>query len=688
MKKQDNEINEQIDLFSSEENNIIDEKKIKKEIKDLRKQIEYHNQKYYENDEPEISDYAYDNLTQKLRELEIKYPKFVKETSPSQKIGGKTKKEFLQVSHEVQMQSLQDVFSYQDVENFVNKVMIEYGENTEFVVETKIDGLSVSLEYVNGEFVRGSTRGDGFVGEDVTKNLSVIKTIPKNLSNDLIDNTSTTIEVRGEVYLSKKEFENINDKLALEGKQILSNPRNAAAGTLRQLNSELVRSRNLDIFIFNVQKGGEFKTHSESLEYLKKSGLHTLEYSKVCVGIEQVLANITKIGELRDELSYEIDGAVVKINNLHLREEIGSTVKVPKWAVAYKYPPKQEETKVLNIVTQVGRTGQVTPMAILEPVRIAGSVVSKTTLHNFDYIALKDIKIGDTVIIQKAGDVIPEVVEVIKSKRTGNEIEFEKPTKCPVCNEELENLETEVTLRCTNSECPALLYRSVVHFASRDCMDIMGLGDSIVEQLIDCELLKDVADIYYLKYDNLVELDRFAPKSAQNLIDSINKTKANTLDKLIFGLGIRHIGKKAAKTLSNSFKDIYELEKATFEEINNLDEFGAIMANSVVEFFRKEQTIEIIQKLDKAGVNLKGNVKKIDSEKLNGKVFVITGSFENYSREDITKIIELNSGKTSNSVSKKTSFVIAGESAGSKLDKANELKLPVITIEEFLELLK
>lgn len=687
MKKEDL-INEQIDLFASEDNNIKNEKKVKKEIKDLRKQIEYHNKRYYENDEPEISDYAYDNLTQKLKELELKYPEFIKETSPTQKIGGKTKKEFLQVSHEVQMQSLQDVFSYEDVESFVNKVMLEYGENTELVVETKIDGLSVSLEYVNGEFVRGSTRGDGFIGEDVTENLSVIKTIPKNLSNDIIDNTSTVIEVRGEVYLSKKEFENINDKLAIEGKQILSNPRNAAAGTLRQLNSELVRSRNLDIFIFNVQKGGEFKTHSESLEYLKKSGLHTLEYSKVCVGVEQVLNAITEIGDLRDNLSYEIDGAVVKVNNLHLREEMGSTVKVPKWAVAYKYPPKQEETKVLNIVTQVGRTGQVTPMAILEPVRIAGSVVSKTTLHNFDYIALKDIKIGDTVIIQKAGDVIPEVVEVIKSKRTGEEIEFEKPTKCPVCNEELEDLDSEVALRCTNSECPALVYRSVVHFASRDCMDIMGLGDSIVEQLIDSDLLKDVSDIYYLKYEDLVNLDRFAPKSAQNLIDSINKTKSNTLDKLIFGLGIRHIGKKAAKTLSISFKDIYELSKATFEEINNLDDFGGIMANSVVEFFRKEKTMEIIQKLDNAGLNLKGDVKKLDSDKLNGKLFVITGSFEAYSRDDITKLIELNAGKTSNSVSKKTSFVIAGEAAGSKLDKANTLQIPVITVDEFLELIK
>ena len=615
MKKEENVIHEQISIFASEENNIKDEKKIKKEIKDLRKQIEYHNKRYHENDDPEISDYAYDSLTQKLRELEAAHPDIVNALSPSQKIGGKVKKEFSQVAHDVQMQSLQDVFSFEEVESIVKKVMDDVGDNTEFVVETKIDGLSVSLEYVDGKFVRGSTRGDGFVGEDVTENLSVIKTIPDTL------NSNDTIEVRGEVYLSKKEFENINDKLANEGKQLLANPRNAAAGTLRQLNKELVRARNLDIFIFNVQKGGTFKSHSESLNYLKDLGLHVLEYRKVCVGVDEVLNSVKEIGELRDNLSYEIDGAVVKVNDLNLRIELGSTVKVPKWAVAYKYPPKQEETKVLNIQTQVGRTGQVTPMAILEPVRIAGSVVSKTTLHNFDYITVKDIKIGDTVIIQKAGDVIPEVVEVVKSKRTGEEIDFVKPTNCPVCGEMLEDLESEVALRCTNSECPALTYRSILHFASKGCMDIMGLGDNIVEQLIDSELLKDVADIYYLKYEDMINLERFAELKAQNLIDSINKTKVNTLDKLIFGLGIRHIGKKAAKVLSVNFNDIYEIGEADFERLNSLDDFGEIMAKSVVDFFAKPKTKEIIEKLEKAGVNLKGNIKKVDSEKLTRKNF-------------------------------------------------------------------
>jgi DNA ligase (NAD+) len=657
-------------------------KEIIKEIKSLRKQIEYYNKKYHEEDVSEISDYAYDDLNKRLRDLELNYPEYAGKSNLIKKIGGKTKKDLVSVTHDVQMQSLQDVFSFEEVENFVTKVILEYGIDTQFVVETKIDGLSVSLEYVDGKFVRGSTRGDGFVGEDVTDNLLVIDTIPHELSE------SETIEVRGEVYLSKEEFANINDRLASESKQLLSNPRNAAAGTLRQLDSELVRSRKLSIFVFNVQKGGEFKTHSESLSYLKKLGLNVLEYSKVCIGVDQVINCIKEIGDLRENLPYEIDGAVVKVNNLHMRGEMGATIKVPKWAVAYKYPPEQKETKILNIVTQVGRTGQVTPMAILEPVRIAGSVISKTTLHNFDYIELKDIKIGDIVIVQKAGDVIPEVVEVVKSKRTGQEISFEKPTVCPVCNEGLETEENIVALRCTNSECPALIYRSITHFTSRDCMDISGLGESIATQLIDAKLLQDVADIYYLKYEDIINLDRFAPKSAQNLIESIEKTKNNSLDKLIFGLGIRHVGKRSAKVLASNFASIFDIMKASVEELNSLSDFGAIMANSVYEFFSKEKTKEIIKKLDSAGVNLKGSIKTLSSDKLAGKTFVITGSFKNYSRENLSKMIEDNAGKVSTSVSKKTSYVIAGEDAGSKLTKANDLNVTVILVDEFLNLLK
>ena len=573
------------------------------------------------------------------------------------------------------MQSLQDVFSYDDVKDFVRKMQEEYGKDIQFTVETKIDGLSVSLEYEKGKLIRGSTRGDGFVGEDVTENLKMVDGIPELLTTD------DTFEVRGEVYLPRKEFESINNKLEEAGKQILANPRNAAAGTLRQLDSRLVKQRNLSIFVFNLQKGKKFKTHSESIEYIKNTGIKTIEYIKVCVGEDEVLNAIEEIGNLRDGLPYDIDGAVVKINDLKIREEAGTTVKVPKWAVAYKYPPEQKETKLTNIKVQVGRTGQVTPMAILNPVRLAGSVISKTTLHNFDYVKEKDIKIGDTVVIQKAGDVIPEVISVVKSKRTGNEVEYEIPKVCPVCGEELEKINDEVALRCTNNECPAQIFRSLVHFASRDAMDISGLGDAIVEQLIDNNLIKDIADIYYLKYDDVVKLDRFAPKSARNLINAIEKTKNNSLDKLLFGFGMRHIGKKAAKVLAENFDNIYMIKDASFDDINSLDDFGVIMAQSVVDFFSKEETDMLISKFEKAGVNLNGLKKELDSEILKDKTFVITGSFDNYSRSDITKLIEKNGGKVSGSVSKKTSFLIAGEDAGSKLSKAESLSIPIISVE-------
>lgn len=668
---------EQIDLFAGEDNT----KEIEEEMKRLVKQVNYYNKKYYEEDVTEISDYAYDKLSVRLRELEAKYPHLKQKDSPTSRVGGKTKKIFTEVTHEVQMQSLQDVFSFADVEAFVDKVCDEFGKDTEFVVETKIDGLSVSLEYENGILVRGSTRGDGFVGEDVTQNIMMIKDIPHRLSSN------DTVEIRGEVYLPRKEFENINNLLLEKGKQQLANPRNAAAGTLRQLNPELVKSRNLSIFVFTILKGMNFTTDIESLEYLKSVGVKTIEYMKKCVGKEEVISAIKEIGELRNTLPYDIDGAVINVNNLAYRLEMGKTAKVPKWSVAYKYPPERKETKILDIVTQVGRTGQVTPMAILEPVRVAGSLISKTTLHNFDYIEEKDIRIGDIAVIEKAGDVIPEVVEVVKSKRDGSEERYIAPTICPICGEALEKEEDIVALRCTNSECPALVYRSIIHFASRDCMDISGLGESIVEQLIDNSLLKDVADIYYLKYEDIVNLDRFAPKSALKLIEAINATKNNGLDKLLFGLGIRHIGKKASKILAENFGDIYHIIDADFDTLNSLDDFGETMANSVIEFFKKEQTLEIIQKLEDAGVNLKSNIAEKVSDKLKDKVFVITGSFEEYSRNEIAKIIEDNSGKVSTSVSKKTSYLIAGEEAGSKLTKAQDLGIEIIGLDELKDMI-
>lgn len=669
---------EQISFFEIDNN----ENDIKKELDKLRKEIEYHNKLYYEQDEPEISDYEYDKLTQRLRQLEKEHPELVTKNSPSQVVGGKTKNIFTQVVHDVQMQSLQDVFSLEDVEGFVDKVKEEFGEKTDFCVETKIDGLSVSLEYENGILVRGSTRGDGFVGEDVTPNIKMIKDIPQRL------NTDDTIEVRGEVYLPRKEFEIINEKLLSQNKQQLSNPRNAAAGTLRQLDSNLVKERNLSIFVFNVQKGMSFEKHSESLDYLDKAGMKTISLRFICKTKEEVINAINKIGNMRDELEYDIDGAVVKVNNLLIRQEMGQTVKVPKWAVAYKYPPEQRETKVLDIVLQVGRTGQVTPVVILEPVRVAGSIISKTTLHNFDFMQEKDIRIGDTVVIQKAGDVIPEVYKVLKEKRDGSQKSFVIPKVCPVCGEELEKEGEEVALRCTNSECPAQTYRSITHFVSRDCMDISGMGDAIVETLIDKNLLKDITDIYTLKFEDFYSLEGFKEKSSRNLIESIEKSKENSLDKLLFGLGIRHIGKKASKILAENFDDIYKLAEASVEELNSLEDFGAIMAESVYSFFKKPQTIEIIKKLDKLGVNLKGNKLSKKSELLLGKTICITGSFDNYSRDDIVKMIEENSGKVSSSVSKKTNYLIAGESAGSKLTKAQELEVEVISLEEFLNIIK
>lgn len=669
---------EQINFFGNEE----DIEQIKKELKELRKKIEYHNKLYYEQDKPEISDYEYDKLTQRLRKLEKEHPELITKDSPSQKVGGKVNSMFSAVTHDVQMQSLQDVFSLSDVEEFVTKVQEEYKDKTDFCVETKIDGLSISLEYENGVLVRGSTRGDGFVGEDVTQNVKMIKDIPQRL------NTNDTIEVRGEVYLPRKEFEKINEELLEKNKQQLANPRNAAAGTLRQLDSKLVEKRNLSVFIFNVQKGGNFTKHSESLDYLDKAGLKTIALRFVCSTKEQVIDAIKKIGQMRDDLAYDIDGAVVKVNDLLVRQEMGKTVKVPKWAVAYKYPPEQRETKVLDIVLQVGRTGQVTPVVILEPVRVAGSVISKTTLHNFDFMQEKDIRIGDTVVIQKAGDVIPEVNKVLTEKRDGTEKVFEIPKYCPVCGEELEKEGEEVALRCTNSECPAQTYRSIIHFVSRECMDITGMGEAIVETLIEKNLLKDITDIYKLRYEDFYELEGFKEKSSKKLIESIEKSKSNTLDKLLFGLGIRHIGKKASKILAENFEDIYKLAQASVEELSVIEDIGTIMAESIYSFFKKPQTIEIIKKLDECGVNLKGNKTNKKSEILAGKTICITGSFDDYSRDDIVKMIEENSGKASSSVSKKTSYLIAGESAGSKLTKAQELGIDIISVQEFLNIIK
>ena len=669
---------EQLDLFAHEEMN---ETNAKNEYIKLIEEIKYHSNRYYNEDKPEISDYDYDMLMKRLKKIEKEHPEYISKDSPTQKIIGEVKKGFTKVTHEVPMQSLQDVFEFTEIEDFIRKV--DENNSTDYVVETKIDGLSISLEYVDGVLVRGSTRGNGIIGEDVTENIKTIKNIPMKLKEKV------TIEVRGEVYLPKKQFLILNERQEEMGKEPFANPRNAAAGTLRQLDSNLVKERKLDVFIFNVQKSEKvFETHSEMIEYCKYLGLNTIPYIKVCKNSEEAISKINEIGEMRSSLPFEIDGAVVKVNNLEVRRALGTTSKVPKWAIAYKYPPEEKETKVLDIITQIGRTGVLTPMAVLEPVYIAGSTISKTTLHNFDYIKEKDIRIGDIVTVHKAGDVIPEIEKVVIEKRNEDEVKiFETPIYCPECNEKLEKVNGEVALRCLNSECPAQLYRSIVHFASRDCMNIDGLGEAIVDQLIKENLVQDLADIYYLKYDDLAKLDRFGNKKIENLLNAIEVTKQNSLDKLIFGLGVRHIGKKAAKILASSIDTIYDLSEISKEELLSLDEFGDKMADSIIKFFRRAKTIDLLNKLSDAGVNLKGIKVYRASSVFENKTFVITGSFEGISRTDLTKIIEDNSGKVSSSVSKKTDYLVAGEAAGSKLDKAQKLGVKVLSLDEFFELL-
>lgn len=650
----------------------------KKEIASLVEEINYHSDLYYNQDAPEISDYDFDMLMKRLKALEAKFPMLITRSSPTQKVGGTAKSNLDKVEHSVPMQSLNDVFSYEEVEEFVSKITKEYGENIEFVVETKIDGLSVSLEYKNGVLVKGSTRGDGLVGEEITNNLLMLEDIKGKLK------TNDTIEVRGEVYLSRERFEKLNEELEKQSKPLMANSRNAAAGTLRQLNPDIVKQRGLNIFVFNVQKSErKFTKHSETIEYLRSIGVSTIEYSKVAVGIKQVIEYIKEIGKMRSTLPYDIDGAVVKINDLSLRETLGTTTKVPKWAVAYKYPPEEKETVVQEIALQVGRTGQVTPLAIVTPVRVAGSLISKCTLHNFDYIKEKDIRVTDTVKIRKAGDVIPEIDSVVINKRKDNALEYVPPKVCPVCGEALEREQGQVALRCINSECDALKYRAITHFASRDAMNIEGMGEAVVEQLIDQGILNDVADIYYIKYDDIKDLENFAERSSKNLLNAIKKSKTNSLDMLIFGLGIRHIGKKAAKTIAKSIDSIHDLEHMLVEELTSIDDVGEKMAESIVEFFSKSKTLDIIQRLEQAGVNTKGIKEEKLSNILDGMTIAITGSFEEISRNDLSKTIELNGGKTSSSVSKKTTFVIAGENAGSKLEKANALSIPVMTYTQF-----
>ena len=665
----------------------MDKKQAKERISELREQVEYHAQKYYDEDKPEISDFEYDMLMVELRNLEKEFPEYQSKNSLTQKVGGHVKEGFQKVTHEVPLQSLQDVFSIEDVKEYVIKIEQKAKENdieqVTYVVETKIDGLSAALEYKNGEFVRGATRGNGTVGEDVTENLKTVKTIPMKLKDNI------DITVRGEVFIAKEDFEKMNQEREENEEELFANARNAAAGSLRQLDSKITAKRPLDIYIFNVQKieGKEFNSHYEELEYLSKQGFNVNPVRIYCKNIEEIEKAIQKIGEDREKLSFGIDGAVVKVDDLKFREILGTTAKTPRWAVAYKYPPEKKETKLKDIICQVGRTGVITPMAILEPVKVAGSTISKTTLHNEDFIKEKELKIGDMVVIQKAGDVIPEIVEVKKEKRTGEEIEFEMPKICPVCGAQAVREEGEAAIRCTGIECPAKLFRNLVHFVSREAMNIDGLGENIIQQLLDRGLIENIADIYTLQLEDIASLKKNGKKFAQNLIDSINKSKKNDLYRLITALGIRHVGAKASKLLARKYKKIDNLIQAELEDLSGINDIGPIVANSIIEFFSQEQTKDLIEKLKVAGVNTEAKEEENTDNRFEGKTFVLTGTLEEYTRGEASNLIEKLGGKTSSTVSKKTDYVLAGEEAGSKLTKAQNLGVTILTEAEFKEMI-
>ena len=659
----------------------------KKQINELREKLEYYANKYYDEDKPEITDYEYDMMMNRLKALEKEFPELITKDSLTQKVGGHVKEGFKEVVHEVPLQSLQDVFSFEELREFddrIKKQAIEENEELRYVVETKIDGLSTALEYVDGVFVRGATRGNGLIGEDVTDNLRTIKSIPKVL------NEKVTITVRGEVFIGTKEFEKLNEEQEVLGKKLFANARNAAAGSLRQLNSKVTEERPLDIFIFNVQKwdDGKFNSHYDELNYLEKLGFNVNPVRILCKNQQEVEEAINKIGEDRENLSFGIDGAVVKVDSLSFREKLGTTYKTPKWAIAYKYPPEAKETILKDIVCQVGRTGVITPMAILEPVKVAGSTISKTTLHNEDFIKEKDLKIGDTVVIQKQGDVIPEVIKVVKEKRTGKEKDFEMPKVCPVCGAQAVREEGEAATRCIGIECPAQLLRSIVHFVSKEAMDIDGLGYKIVEQLIEKGLIKNIADIYTLSLEDVASLKKNGKKFARNLIDSIEKSKKQDLFHVINALGIKQVGIKAAKVLAKKYKTMEELSNASFESLALTDDVGEITANNIIEFFAQEQTKDIIERLKNLGVNMESLQEDNIDNRFEGKIFVLTGALEKYSRKEAEDLIEKYGGKTSSSVSKKTSYVLAGEDAGSKLTKAQKRGITIITEEEFENMCK
>lgn len=652
----------------------------KQRVEELTNLLRYHNEKYYNQDAPEISDFEYDALQRELRALEKEFPTLLAADSPTQKVGGSAQKLFSPVKHSVKMESLLDAFSFEELYSFGDKVNTEVVD-AEFSVEPKIDGLSVCLEYKNGNFFRGSTRGDGEVGEDVTANLQTIQNIPKTID------FKGDLEVRGEVYMPREAFFALVEKQELMGETPAKNPRNAAAGSLRQKNSAITAERKLDIFVFNVQKISDkaFNTHIESLDFLKSLGFNVLPTYKRCKTIDQVITEINRIGDSRGELSYDIDGVVIKLDKLSAREEMGSTAKYPKWAIAYKYPPEEKETKLLNIEINVGRTGALTPTAEFETVQLAGTSVSRAVLHNEDFINEKGICIGDTIIVRKAGEIIPEVVAV-KSHNVDS-VPFKMPEFCPSCNGPVFKEEGEAVIRCTNADCPAQILRHMIHFTSRDAMDIEGLGPAVLEQLLNEGVIVEITDLYSLKIEDISSLDRMGDKSAQNLISALDKSKENPLSRLIFAFGIRHIGQKAAKLVADKFKTMDNILAASLTDFESIEGYGSIMAQSIFEFFSLDSTRNMIEKYMELGLNMTEPDTQINN-RFEGMTFVLTGTLEGMSRNDASAIIESMGGKVSSSVSKKTTYVLAGEEAGSKLEKANALGVKVISKEDFLEMTK
>lgn len=655
---------------------------VKQEVLELREKLERWSYEYYVLDKPTVEDYDYDMALRRLEILEGEHPELVTPDSPTQRVGGQALSKFQSVTHRVPLESLQDVFSLQELQDFHDRVA-GVVDTVEYDVEPKIDGLSVALEYENGVFVRGATRGDGQVGEDVTENLKTIQAIPLRLPEAL-----PRFIVRGEVYMPKSVFHKLNEERELAGKSLFANPRNAAAGSLRQLDPKIAAQRRLSILVFNIQyaEGKEFETHTQTLDYLKSQHFKVVPYA-VCHTVEECGTEIGRIGDGREEYDFDIDGAVVKINRLSDRSVLGSTAKFPRWAAAYKYPPEEKPAKVLDILVQVGRTGVLTPKAVVEPVRLAGTTVQNVTLHNQDYITQKDIRIGDTVLVRKAGEIIPEVVRVLTEKRPSEAVPYHLPQTCPVCGAAVERDEDGAHFRCTGAECPAQLLRTITHFASRDAMDIEGLGEAVVEALVNAQLIHTPGDLYFLRLPDVAMLERMGKKSAENLLNAIENSKKQDLSRLLFAFGIRQVGQKAGKLLAQRFGSLEAIENTTLEELTAVPDVGEITAKSLLDWLASPQSQHLIARLREAGVNTASTLEPVGTA-LAGQTFVLTGELSRFTRKEATEALEALGAKVSGSVSKKTSYVVAGEAAGSKLQKANELGVSVLTEDDLVKLLE